>query len=68
MQGEADAMGELAQRISALRDLHARVDQHIKNLERYPDAWIEIKTAKKEKLNLKQEIAKLERQSRSKAV
>ena len=54
-------MGELLQRIKVLRDLHARMDQHIKLLERYPDCWAELKTAKKEKLNLKQEITKLER-------
>jgi len=67
MQGEVDAMGELIQRIKVLRDLHARMDQHIKLLERYPDCWAELKTAKKEKLNLKQEITKLERSMAVKA-
>ena len=60
-------MGELIQRIKVLRDLHARMDQHIKLLERYPDCWAELKTAKKEKLNLKQEITKLERSMAVKA-
>jgi len=67
MQGEVDAMGELIQRIKVLRDLHARMEQHIKYLERYPDCWAELKTAKKEKLNLKQEINKLERATAVKA-
>jgi len=67
MQGEVDAMGELMQRIKVLRDLHARMEQHIKMLERYPDCWAELKTAKKEKLNLKQEINKLERSTAVKA-
>jgi uncharacterized protein YdcH (DUF465 family) len=49
------------QRLKVLKDLHARMEQHIKNLERYPDSWAELKTAKKEKLNLKQEINRLER-------
>ena len=60
-------MGELIQRIKVLRDLHARMDQHIKLLERYPDCWAELKTAKKEKRNLKQEITKLERSMAVKA-
>ena len=60
-------MGELMQRIKVLRDLHARMEQHIKMLERYPDCWAELKTAKKEKLNLKQEINKLERATAVKA-
>ena len=60
-------MGELIQRIKVLRDLHTRMEQHIKMLERYPDCWAELKTAKKEKLNLKQEINKLERSTTVKA-
>lgn len=54
-------MGHIMERLTKLKDLHARMEQHIKYLERYPDAWAELKTAKKEKLNLKQEINKLER-------
>ena len=55
------------ERLTKLKDLHARMEQHIKYLERYPDAWAELKTAKKEKLNLKQEINKLERSTTVKA-
>lgn len=54
-------MEHMKERLQVLKDLHARMDQHIKLLERYPDCWAELKTAKKEKLNLKQEITKLER-------
>jgi hypothetical protein len=54
-------MEQMVERLQVLKDLHARMDQHIKLLERYPDCWAELKTAKKEKLNLKQEITKLER-------
>ena len=60
-------MGHIMERLTKLKDLHARMEQHIKYLERYPDAWAELKTAKKEKLNLKQEINKLERSTTVKA-
>jgi uncharacterized protein YdcH (DUF465 family) len=60
-------MEQMVERLQVLKDLHARMDQHIKLLERYPDCWAELKTAKKEKLNLKQEISKLERSMAVKA-